>query len=206
MACSGSPCQSLKHLLQVQGLALKQIQTTWPFSIQPPWCPSLSPQLRIVFLQCSFREYIFRWFKLFSPVLKGWFMPSKPKVFLPQDELVSDTDGVSLALWQVRGSLVQWCASISQEISEDRRGREGAGGEQHREECVAQNYLVFLGFVTSCTTTKGTEAARAPSLWAARPHQWLHLAREAYLKQGEGWRLGCGQEESCLWATSSSVL
>lgn len=80
-------------------------------------------------------------------------------------------------------------------FSGNTRGQEGKGqGENSTDRsALAQNYLVFLGFVTSCTTTKGAEAARAPSLWAARPHQWLHLGREAYLKQGEGVKVG-------LWA------
>lgn len=70
----------------------------------------------------------------------------------------------------------------------------GQGGNSTGRSALAQNYLVFLGFVTSCTTTKGVEAARAPSLWTARPHQWLHLGREAYLKQGrdESWAVGKG--------------
>lgn len=81
------------------------------------------------------------------------------------------------------------------ELLEDWGEGKGQGKNSTGRNALGQNYLVFLGSVSSCTTTKGVEAARALSLWAARPHQWLHLGREAYLK----WE-GGGEVKVGLWA------
>lgn len=122
-------------------------------------------------------------------------MPSKPKVFVPHDELVSDADGVCLLPYEKLGTY--FSSGVHIFLGTVRRLGEGKGQGKNStgRNALGQNYWVFLGFVSSCTTTKGVEAARALSLWAARPHQWLHLGREAYLK----WE-GGGEVKVGLWA------